>query len=122
MLFVICVIEGSIALSVRRSYGLPLFYPYLIWAIGLTVLLVTGLLYANHCGERSIRRKGPALINAIVIYALCVIVTLIVALSVKIDFSSKTDLATFIVVPIIFFFGVVVFGICYYLMTKPKKK
>ncbi len=122
VLFVICVIEGSIALSVRRSYGLPLFYPYLIWAIGLTVLLVTGLLYANHCGERSIRRKGPALINAIVIYALCVIVTLIVALSVKIDFSSKTDLATFIVVPIIFFFGVVVFGICYYLMTKPKKK
>ncbi len=122
VLLFVCIVEGAIVMAVREKYGIPLYFPYFIWAIGVVVLLVTGLAYANHYGARSIRRNGPALINAVVGYALTIVITFIVALSAKIDFTSTSDLATFIVVPIIFFFGIVIFGICYYILTRPKKK
>ena len=122
VLLFVCIVEGAIVMAVRKQYGLPVFYPYLIWAIGIVVLLVTGLAYANRYGARSIRRKGPAIINAVVGYCLCIVITFIVALSAKIDFASASDLATFIAVPIIFLFGIVIFGVCYYILTCPKKK
>ncbi len=121
VVFFICVAEGSIALAVGKKFELPFFYPYFIWAAGLALLLVTGLAYANRYGERSLRRPGPVLINVIVIYALLVIAALILALAIRIDFSSVSQLATYIIVPVIFFFGIVIFGICYYLQTRPKK-
>ncbi|MDE7158561.1 MAG: hypothetical protein K2N74_03205, partial [Clostridiales bacterium] len=91
------------------------------WGIWLAVLLITGLEDANHLGERALRRSSPALINAIVLYALAVIVTLIIALGVNIDFSSPSSLASFVVIPIVYLFGIVVFGIVYYIQVKPKK-
>ncbi len=121
VVFFLCVIEGAVAFGMRSEVGLPVFYPYFIWASGLALLLVTGLAYANRYGERAIRRKTPALINAIVIYTLCAIITLIVALAVNIDFTSTSALATFVIAPIIYFFGIVVFGICYYILIRPKK-
>ncbi len=121
VVFCVCIVEGSIAFGMQARYSLPVFYPYFIWFSGLALLLVTGLAYANRYGERSIRRKTPVLINAIVAYTLCVIVTLIVALAVNIDFTDPNLLATFVVTPVIYFFGVVIFGICYYLLTRPKK-
>lgn len=121
VVFFLCIAEGGIVLAVRDTYSLSLFYPYFIWAMGLAVLLVTGLAYANHFGERSLRKHTPALINAIVLYALAVIVTLIIALGVNIDFQSPSALAAFVVIPIIFLFGIVVFGIIYYIQVRPKK-
>ncbi len=122
VVFCLCVIEGAVAFGLRERFSLPVFYPYLIWGAGLILLLVTGLAYANRFGERSIRRNDYRIwINAVVIYALLVIVTLIVALAVNIDFTSVSALATFIFAPVIFYFGVVVFGICYYFLTRPKK-
>lgn len=119
--FLFCLAVGSIVLGVRASAGIPVFYPYLIWAVGLAVLLVTGLAYANHFGERSLRRTGPVILNAVIVYILLVIVTLIVALSARADFSRSADLATFVIVPVIFFLGVIVFGVAYYLQVRPKK-
>ncbi len=121
VVFCICVVEGAVAFGMQAQYGLPTFYPYFIWCAGVALLLVTGLAYANRYGERSIRRKAPILINAVVAYTLTVIVTLIVALGVNIDFTDPSALATYVIVPVIFFFGIVVFGLCYYLLTRPKK-
>ncbi len=119
VVFFLCVIEGAVALAVRTQFEISIFLPYFIWCIGLAVLLITGLAYANHYGERSIRRANHALLNSIVIYVLCVIVVLIVALAARIDFASLA-LSSYVVVPVIFLFGIVVFGICYYLQTRPK--
>ena len=121
VVFCVCIVEGAIAFGVREKYSLPVFYPYFIWCAGVALLLVTGLAYANRYGERSIRRKAPILINAAVAYTLTVIVTLIVALGVNIDFSNASALATYVIVPVIFFFCIVIFGTCYYLLTRPKK-
>ncbi len=122
VVFCLCVIEGAVVFGLRGQYAFPVFYPYVIWGAGLILLLVTGLAYANRYGERSIRRNDYRIwINAIAIYVLLVIVTCIVALGVNIDFTSPSALATFIVVPVIFFFGIVVFGMCYYILTLPKK-
>lgn len=121
LLFFIAVIEGAIVLGVQNSYGISVAYPCILWGIGLVVLLVTGLAYANHYGEHSLRKSTPALINAIVLYVLSVILTLIVALSVNIDFRAAHDIACFIVIPVIYLFGIVIFGITYYLQIKPKK-
>ncbi|GEM_PF-1778821 len=119
--FVFLVLLGSVLLGVSKNIALPVFYPYLIWAIGLAVLLIAGVAYANHFGERSLRRTTPAIVNAIVLYVLLVIVTLIFDLSFRIDFTSKRDLVSFVIVPVVFFFGVVVFGLTYYLLIRPKK-
>ena len=83
--------------------------------------MIAGVAYANHFGERSLRRTTPAIVNAIVLYVLLVIVTLIFDLSFRIDFTSKRDLVSFVIVPVVFFFGVVVFGLTYYLLIRPKK-
>lgn len=122
VLLFVCIVEGAIVMAVRKQYALPVFYPYLIWAIGIVVVLVTGLAYANRYGERSIRRKGPAIVNALVAYCLGIVIVFIVALSAKIDFTAASDLAAYIAVPIVFLFGIVVFGVCYYILTRPKKK
>ncbi len=122
VVFFFCVALGSVAMGVRNAISLPLFYPYFIWAVGVCLLLVTGLAYANHYGQRALRRSSPAVINAIVIYALLVIGTLIVALAVNGDFGSLAYIMTFIVFPVIFFFGVVIFGVVYYLQVRPYKK
>lgn len=121
LLFFLIVVEGAIVLGIKGTYEIPIAYPCVLWGIGLVILLVTGLAYANHFGERSLRKSTPALVNSIVIYVLSVIVTLIVALSVNIDFHSAKDLACFVVIPILYLFGIVIFGITYYLQIKPKK-
>ncbi len=121
VVFCLCMIEGGIVFALRDRYSVSLFHPCFIWCAGLALLLVTMLAYANHFGRRSIRRKAPVIINAVVIYALCAIVTLIVALWVDIDFKNLNALMNFIIIPIVFFFGIVVFGICYYFLTRPKK-
>ncbi len=122
VVFFFCVALGSVALGVRKSLSLPLFYPYFIWAAGVCLLLVTGLAYANHFGQRALRRPGLVIVNAVVIYALLVIVTLIVALAVNGNFASISYIATFIIFPIVFFFSVVIFGVVYYLQVRPLKK
>ncbi len=121
LLFFICVAEGAVLLGVQDNYGISIAYPCVLWGIGLVVLLVTGLAYANHYGEHSLRKSTPALINTIVLYVLAVIVTMIVALSVNIDFHAAKDVACFVVIPVIYLFGIVIFGITYYMQIRPKK-
>ena len=121
ILFVIAVVEGAVVMGIRRAYDISIAYPCVLWGLALVVLLVTGLAYANHYGERSIRKSTPALINSIVIYVLSVIITLIVALSVNIDFHSAHALACFIVIPVIYLLGIVIFGVIYYLQIRPRK-
>ena len=121
VVFLICIAEGSLTLGFLNRLGLPRFYPYFIWGTGLALLLVTGLAYLNHYGERALRQTGNLLVNAIVTYALCVIVILIVALAAQIDFSKAGDLATYVVIPIVYFFNLLVFCICYYLQIRPQK-
>ena len=121
LVFFIIVAEGAIVLGLKRKYSIPIALPCIMWGIGLALLLATGLAYANHYGERALRKSSPAIINAVVCYALTVIVTLIVALSANIDFHSPSALASFIAIPIIFLFGIVIFGVTYWLQIKPKK-
>ena len=120
--FLFCVALGGVVMGVRAAAGIPVFYPYLIWAIGLAVLLVTGLAYANHYGERALRRTGPVILNSVVGYILLVIVTLIVALAARADLTVTSQLINFVIIPVVFFFGVVIFGISYYLQVRPKKE
>lgn len=121
VVFLFCLAEGSVILALLDQFSLPVFYPYLIWAIGLALLLVTGVAYANRYGERALRRAGSFLINAIVIYALLVIFTLILALGLKIDFTQASDLGSFVIIPVIFFFNVVIFAIAYVLQMREKR-
>ena len=122
VVFFLCLAEGSVVLGIQNRFALPLFFPYFIWGAGLALLLATGLLYANHYGEKSLRRTGPVLVNTIVSYVLVLIVILIVALAIPINFSVAHDLATFIFIPAIFFLGIVVFGVTYYLQVRTWKK
>ena len=119
--FLFCVALGSILLGLSASLPIPAFYPYLIWSVGLAVLLVTGLAYANRYGERALRRTGPVILNVVVSYILLVIVTLIVALSAKIDFTNQADLTAWVTIPVIAFLGVILFGVVYYLQVRSKK-
>lgn len=120
--FLICLAEGSVTLGLLRSLSLPRVYPFLIWGAGLAVLLVTGLAYLNHYGERALRKTGNLLVNAIVVYALCIVVVLILALAMQIDFSNVGQLMANVVIPIVFLLNIVVFAVAYYLQIKPKKE
>lgn len=116
-----CIVLGSILLGVQTTVAIPAFFPYVIWCVGLAILLAMGLAYANHYGERAIRRNSfIVLINVAVIYALCVIFTLIVALSAKIDFSDVVAVASFIYIPIVFELTIPVFGVVYYFLVRAK--
>ncbi len=119
VVFFLCLVEGSVALGVGQTVTIPLFYPYFIWGCGIALLLVTGLAYANHYGERAIRKNGPVLINAAVGFVLCVIVDLIVALVVNINFAEIGSLTTYVLLPCMFFLCVPVFGVTYWLLTRP---
>ena len=118
-----CVVLGSILLGIRKDLAIPAFYPYVIWCVGIALLLAMGLAYANRYGERAIRRRATiVLINVAVIYALLVIVTLIIALSARIDFSSAAACATFIYIPIVFELIVPIFGVVYYFLIRAKNE
>lgn len=119
---VFCIILGSILLGIRKNVAIPVFFPYVIWCVGIAILLAMGLAYANHYGERAIRRNATiVLINSAVIYALCVIFTLIVALSAKIDFANAAAVASFITIPIVFELVIPIFGTVYYFLVRSKK-
>ncbi len=122
LVFFLCIAEGSIVLAMRKNYTIPVFFPYLIWGVGLALLLATGLAYANHYGQRALRRNSPALINAIVIYVISVILVLIIALVCNVDFKALNDTVPYLAIPIVVLFGIIVFGIAYYLQVRPKKK
>ncbi len=120
-----CILVGGVTMGLNMSMGdkiaVPAFYPYIMWCVGVAAALVTGLMFANHFGENRLRKPSLALVNAIVIYVLIDIVALIVALSLKIDFSDLSQLMTYVVLPAIFFVGELIFGICYFVQVKPKK-
>ncbi len=119
---VFCIILGSILLGIRKSVAIPVFFPYVIWCVGVAILLAMGLAYANHYGERAIRRNAAiVLVNAAVIYALCVILTLIIALSAKIDFNNAVAVASCIYVPVAFELVIPLFGTVYYFLVRSKK-
>ncbi len=120
--FLLCIAEGSVTLGLLRTLQLPRFYPYLIWGAGLAVLLVCGLAYVNHYGERALRRTGNLLVNTIVTYALCVIVILIISLAGNIDFTNLSQLMTYVVIPIVFFLNIVIFAVVYYFQVRPKNE
>ena len=122
IVFLLCIAEGSLTLGLMRTLQLPRFYPYLIWGAGLGVLLVCGLAYVNHYGERALRRTGNLLVNTIVTYALCVIVILIIALAGNIDFSDAGQLMTYVIIPVVFFLNIVVFAVAYYFQVRPKNE
>lgn len=122
IVFLLCIAEGSVTLGLLRTLQLPRFYPYLIWGAGLAVLLVCGLAYVNHYGERALRRTGNLLVNTIVTYALCVIVILIIALAGNIDFTNVGQLMSYVVIPVVFFLNIVVFAVAYYLQVRPKNE
>lgn len=121
VVFVWCILIGGITMGLRATLTLPVSYPYIMWGIGIILLLTTGLMYANHFGENRLRKPTLALINAIVVYALIVIVSLIVALSVRINFENISQLMTYVLLPAIYFVGVLIFGLCYFLQVKPRK-
>ena len=122
IVFLLCIAEGSLTLGLMRTLQLPRFYPYLIWGAGLGVLLVCGLAYVNHYGERALRRTGNLLVNTIVTYALCVIVILIIALASNIDFSNVGQLMSYVVIPVVFFLNIVVFAVAYFFQVRPKNE
>ena len=122
IVFLLCIAEGSVTLGLLRTLQLPRFYPYLIWGAGLAVLLVCGLAYVNHYGERALRRTGNLLVNTIVTYALCVIVILIIALAGNIDFTNIGQLMSYVVIPVVFFLNIVVFAVAYYFQVRPKNE
>ncbi len=119
VVFLLCLAEGSIALGFQKRLSLPLFYPYLIWGTGLALLLVTGLLFLNHYGERALRQTGNLMVNVIVAFALSIILVVIVAVAKQIDFTDGGQLSTYIIFPILYFFSIVVFGVVYYLQIRP---
>ncbi len=119
--FIVCLAEGSVLLALLQKVALPVFYPYFVWAVGLAVLLITGLAYANRYGARTLRQAGNTLINCSVAFVLLTIFTLVLALAVKIDFSDIAQLATFVIVPIVFFFNIVIFAIAYVLQVHKRK-
>ena len=122
IVFLLCIAEGSVTLGLLRTLQLPRFSPYLIWGAGLAVLLVCGLAYVNHYGERALRRTGNLLVNTIVTYALCVIVILIIALAGNIDFTNIGQLMSYVVIPVVFFLNIVVFAVAYYFQVRPKNE
>ncbi len=116
-----CVIVGGIAMGLRDRLSIPVYYPCIMWALGFAALLVTGLLYANHYGENYLRRKVPVMVNAVVVYALLVIIALIIDLSFR-AYTTTSEIMLFIGFPAIYFVGVLIFGVCYYLQTRSSKE
>ncbi len=121
VVFFWCILVGGITMGLNGTLALPVFYPYLMWGLGLVLLLTTGLLFANHFGENRLRKPSLSLINAIVIYALIVIIALIIALSARISFADVSQLMTFVLLPAIYSIAVLIFGVCYFLQVRPKK-
>ncbi len=121
VVFVICLIEGSVLIALQPKWQLPLFYPYFVYAAGVATLLICGLAYANRYGEHALRQAGNTLINCCVTFVLLAIFTLVLALAVKIDFANLSQLATFVIVPVVFFLNIVFFAIAYVLQIKKRK-
>ena len=116
-----CIALGAVLLGLSASVAIPVFFPYLIWGVGFAVLLVTGLAFANRYGAKSLRTSSPTILNSIITYILLIIVTLIIALAAKADFSDQLSLNGWVTIPIIAYLGVIVFGVVYYLQVRPKK-
>ena len=120
--FAFCIIIGAVAIAVQKQYSIPAAFPYLMWAIGFAVLLVTGVAFANRYGEHALRGSGNTLPNAIVAYILLAIAVVVVALACKMDFTDPNAIVAYIVFPCVYFLGVIIFAVTYTLIVKHSKK
>ena len=119
VVFLICFAEGSLTLGFRKTFNIPVFYTIFFYGTGLAALLITGLLFMNRYGEHALRQTGSLIANVILVYALSIVIILIVALARQIDFGEISDLMTNIIIPAIFFFNIIIFGLAYYLQIRP---
>ena len=120
--FAFCIIIGAVAIAVQKQYSIPAAFPYLMWAIGFAVLLVTGVAFANRYGEHALRGSGNTLPNAIVAYILLAIAVVVAALACKMDFTDPNAIVAYIVFPCVYFLGVIIFAVTYTLIVKHSKK
>ncbi len=116
---VIMLLEFTLTLLFRQDLNVSVAYPVVILTIGLCTVLVCGILFGARYGERM--RKPTSLkyiFTAGVLTALLMVIIVLFALVLKVNWSSSTDVLAKVVIPCITALNIPVFALSFYLFVK----
>ena len=122
IIFCIVAFEALFAYFIRGYLGVSVLYPLIAFAGGFVAFIVFAILYAQGYKAKVRKKKHSSyLLTASVIFVITVIVTTMIAVYFKAETSNPAELLSFVVLPIIYLFNIVLFAIFYRLFSSRSK-
>ncbi len=122
IIFCIVAFEALLAYFIRGYLGVSVLYPLIAFAGGFVAFIVFAILYAQGYKAKARRKKHSSyLLTSSVIFVIAVIVTTMMAVYFKAETSNPAELLSFVVLPVLYLFNIVLFAIFYRLFSARSK-
>lgn len=116
---VIMLLEFMLCIIFKKDLGVGLEYPFVIFALACTEVLIFGVLKFTDLGKSSKRPAAKTYIPACVVIAtIAILVIFVTSLLLDINFSSIGDIMAKIVIPCIVALNIPIYGLLLYLFSK----
>ena len=119
VIFFIVIAESLSAFFLRDKLQVNGLYPFTAFAVGFLAFLICTIMYASGYKPRVRRtKKCPYIVTACVLFVIVTVLASMIAVYLKADLRSVRDLFTFVILPVLYLFNIVLFSIFYRLFSK----
>lgn len=116
---IVMLLEFALCIIFKNEMGIPLAYPFVIFALAAAEVLIFGVLCYTDIGKSSRRPATLIYLSACIIVAVIIVLIIFVtSLLLNVNFSSAGDIMAKIVVPCIVTLNIPLFGLLFYLFSK----
>lgn len=116
---VIMLLEFTLTLLFKDELKVSVAYPIIILALGLSLVLVCGILFGARYGSHVRKPTSLRYIStSCIITVLLICIIFIFSIILQVNWSSNTDVLAKVVIPCIITLNVPIFTLSFYLFTK----
>ena len=116
---VIMLFEFILCLLLKNELNIKLSYPFVIFAMALAQFAIFGILYYTDVGKIMRRPSSSIYLTACFILTIIIIaIIFLVAILLKVNFTSVSEIFSKIIIPIIVALNLPVFAVCFYSFSK----
>ena len=116
---VIMLFEFTLCLILKNQLGVSLAYPFVIFTLALAQLAIFGVLYYTDVGKIMRRPSTSIYLTAcFILTSILIAIIFLIAILLKVNFTSAGDIFSKIIIPIIVALNVPIFAVSFYMLSK----
>lgn len=115
---VVMLLEFALCLIFKSKLGVPLSYPFVIFALACAQLLIFGVLFYADYGKTTRKPTSHTYLSSCIVVAIVAILVIYLFSLLIVDFSSAGDILAKIVIPCIIVLNVPLFATLFYVFCK----